>query len=180
MGILKSFNKGWDMKKKLTAAACLFFLVLLVHGLAFADQANTGDRKLDSLLVKIDERAEADPDGFILQLSEKHRIPEVEIRQAKDLHSLSFGDLYMATGLALRLNRPVRDVAAEYRQNQGRGWGVLAMSMGIKPGSPAFKQLKANARGSVKHLKARAKASKRDRKFKGESQGNSQGKRKKK
>ncbi len=176
------------MKKNLTAAACLIFLALLASGIAFAEQANTGDRKLDSLLVKIDERAKADPDGFFLRLSQKHDFPEGEIRRAKEQYDLSYGDLFMATGLALKINRPVGDVAAEYKQNQGRGWGVLAMSMGIKPGSPAFKELKANAYSSAKHMKAKAKARKRqqkldsekERKLNRKTQDESQGKRKKK
>ena len=180
------------MKKFLTAATCLVFLALLVHGVAFAQQTTTGDRKLDSLLGKINERAKADPDGFIRQLSQKHNVPEEEIQQAKERHGLSYGDMYMATALARRTNRPVGDVAAEYKQNQGRGWGVMAMSMGITPGSPEFKELKANARGSVKHMKTMAKAKKKQqeqemekereqaRKIKDEAQGKGQGKGKKK
>jgi hypothetical protein len=176
------------MKKFLTAATCLVFLGFLAQGVAFAQQTSTGDRKLDSLLGKINERAKADPEGFIKQLSEKHGIPEEEIRQAKEKHGLSDGDTYMATALARRANRRVGDVAAEYKQNQGKGWGVMAMNMGIKPGSPEFKELKANARGSVNHMKTMAKAKKRQqkqemekerehgRKIKDEAQGKGQGK----
>jgi hypothetical protein len=180
------------MKKFLTAATCLVFLGLLVHGAAFAQRTTTGDRKLDSLLGKINEKAKADPDGFIRQLSQKHNIPEEEIRQAKERHNLSYGDTYMATALSRISKRQVGVVAEEYKQNRGKGWGVMAMKMGIKPGSPEFKQMKANARGSVGHMKTLAKAKKRqnalkmekerenDRKIKDEAQGKSQGKGKKK
>jgi len=180
------------MKKFLTAATCLVVLALLVHGAAFAQQAKTGDRKLDSWLGKINERAEADPDGFILQLSQKHNIPEEEIRQAKERHRLSYGDTYMATALSRLSQRPVGVVAQDFNKNQGRGWGVMAMNLGIKPGSPEFKQMKANARGSVDHMKTMAKAKKRQhaqemererehaRKIKDEAQSKGQGKAKKK
>lgn len=182
------------MKKFLTAATCLIFLALLVHGVAFAQRANTGDRKLDSYLGKINERAETDPDGFIRQLSQKHNIPEEEIRQARERHRLSYGDTYMAAGLSRISKRPIGVVAEEYRRNQGRGWGVTAMSMGIKPGSPEFKQMKANARGSLGHMKSTAKARKRQqkhemdrererergRKIEGEARVKAQGKGKKK
>jgi len=176
------------MKKILTAATCLIFLGLLVPSVAFALQTSTGDRKLDSLLGKINEQAKADPEGFIKQLSQKHGIPEEEIRQAKEKHGLSDGDTYMATALAHKTSRSVGDVAAEYKQNQGKGWGVMAMNMGIKPGSPEFKELKANARGSVDHMKTMAKAKKsrqeremgkgreHGRKTKDKAQGKGQGK----
>jgi len=98
----------------------------------------------------------------------------------------------MATALSRLSKRPVGAVAEGYSKNQGRGWGVMAMNMGIKPGSPGFKQMKANARGSVGHMKTMAKAKKRqkqqemererenDRKIKDEAQGKGQGKGRKK
>jgi hypothetical protein len=180
------------MRKSLTATTCLVFLGLLVHGAGFAQRTTTGDRKLDSYLAKIDEQAKADPDGFFHQLSLKHNIPEEEIRQAMERHGFSYGDTYMATALARRTNRRVGDVAAEYKRNQGRGWGVMAMHLSIKPGSAEFKELKTNARGSLGHMKSVAKAKKKqqkiemekerehDRKINDEAQGKGQGKGKKK
>jgi hypothetical protein len=180
------------MKKFLTAATGLVFLALLFNGVAFAQQAKTGDRKLDSWLGKINERAKADPDGFIRHLSQKLNIPEEEIRQAKERHGLSYGDTYMATALSRLSKRPVGAVAEDYGQNRGRGWGVMALNMGIKPGSPEFHQMKADARGSAGHMKTMAKAKNRqnkqemkkkrenDRKIRTEAQGKGQGKGKKK
>ncbi len=180
------------MKKFLTATTCLVFLGLLVHGAGFAQRTTTGDRRLDSYLGKIDERAKADPDGFFRQLSLRHNIPEEEIRQASERHGFSYGDTYMAAALAHGASRRVGDVAAEYKQNQGKGWGVMAMNMGIKPGSAEFKELKTNARGSLGHMKTVAKAKKKQqkiemekerehvRKIKDEAQGKGQGKGKKK
>jgi len=60
----------------------------------------------------------------------------------------------MATVLARRSNRKVGEIAAEYKQNQGQGWGVMAQRMGIKPGSPAFKEMKAEAKGHANYMKA--------------------------
>jgi len=152
------------MKKILTTATFLVFLGLHFQSVAFALQTGTGDWNLDYQLGKINELAKADPDGFIKQLSQNYIIPQQEIRQAKGKYGLSYGDTYMATALARKNNRRVGDVAAEYEQNQGKGWGVMAMNMGIKPGSPEFKQLKAGARGSVDHMKTMAKDRKRQQK----------------
>jgi len=180
------------MKKFLTAAASIVFLAFLVHGVAFAQRTATGDRKLDSLLGKIDREAAADPDGFIRQLSQRHNVPEEEIRQARERHNLSYGDTYMAASLSRISQKRIGMIAEEYRQNQGKGWGVMAMSLGIKPGSPEFKRMKADARGSLSHMKTLAKAKKnlhkqelkreqeRDRRIKDEARGKSQGKGKKK
>lgn len=152
------------MKRILTTATFLVFLGLHFQSGAFALQTGTGDWNLDYQLGKINERAKADPDGFIHHLSKNYGIPQEEIRQAQGKHGLSYADTYMATALARKNHRRVGDVAAEYEQNQGKGWGVMAMNMGIKPGSPEFKELKAGARGSVDHMKTTAKDRKRQQK----------------
>jgi len=176
------------MRKSLAASACAVLLGFLVLGTGFARQPDTGDRKLDSLLGKINKEAKADPEEFLKQLSLKHDIPEEEIRKAKEQHGLEPGDIYMATALARRTRRPVGDIAAEYKKNQGKGWGVMAQSMGIKPGSPEFKELKDDARGSVDYMRAaksrkhheQALEKQRGQENKGESQGKGLGKGKKK
>jgi hypothetical protein len=98
----------------------------------------------------------------------------------------------MATALSRKTNRRLGNLAAGYKQNQGKGWGVMAMNMGIRPGSPEFKELKTGARGSVGHMKTMAKDKKRlqeqemgkerehDWKVKNEAQTKDQGKGKKK
>jgi hypothetical protein len=146
------------MKKFLIVLAGLIFLGLVVRGATSVQQSKTGDRRLNSLLGKIDTRAEAEPDVFFHQLSLKHEIPEQEIRQAKERNGLGYGDIYMATALSRISKRPVGAVAQDFRRNPGRGWGVMAMNLGIKPGSSEFKQMKANARDSVDRMKTVSKA----------------------
>ena len=146
--------------KKFTAMTIGFvFLALLVQVVAYAQLATpgTGDRKFDAQLKRINEEAKGDPDGFIRRLSERHGIAEQEIREAKARHGLDDADIYMSTVLARHANRRVGDVAAEYKQNRGQGWGVMAQRMGIKPGSAAFKQMKAEAKGHANHMKAVSK-----------------------
>ena len=151
------------MKKILTAVTCLVFLALLVNGTAFAQEqtAGTGDKKLDAQLKQIKEQAKADPEGFLRRLSQKNNVPEEEIRKAKEEHGLDDGDTYMATTLSRISKRPVGAVAGEYKKNQGKGWGMTARGMGIKPGSPEFKALKADAKSHVGHMKTMAKAKKK-------------------
>jgi hypothetical protein len=146
------------MKKLLTAAACLAFVTLLVHGAAFGQGADTGDRRLDQYLRYMNQEGKADPEGFVRMLSQKHGIPEEEILQARKQHRLEPADLYMASFLAQKSRRRVLDVAAQYKENQGQGWGVMAQNMGIKPGSAEFKQMKSEAKGQVFQMKNQAKA----------------------
>jgi hypothetical protein len=179
------------MKKLLTTAAGLIVVELLVLGAAIVKPSKTGDRDLDAQLVKINEKAKADPDVFFRQLSQQHNIPEAEIRQEKERRGLSYGDTYMAAAFSRLSKRPIGVVAEEYKPNEGKGWGVMAMAMGIKPGSPEFHQMKVNAGGSVNHMDATAKEKKKqqklekerareqERKIKDNAQGKGQGKDKK-
>ena len=85
----------------------------------------------------------------------------------------------MATGLFRISKKPIGVVAEEDKQNRGRGWGVTAMSLGIKPVSPEFIQLKANARkGQQKQELVRVRE--HDCKTKDEARGKAKGKGKKK
>jgi hypothetical protein len=154
-------KKEDKMKKFLTATTCLVFLGLFLHGSTSVQQMTTGDTRLDSLLGNINEQAKADPKEFIRLLSQKNNVPEEALQQVKDQFGLSFGDTYMATAFSRISNQPLDVVAEAYNRNRGQGWGVMAMNMGIKPGSPAFKALKANAHSHVDHMKTTAKLKKK-------------------
>ena len=173
------------MKKLLAVSVGLVFLVGLAHGMGSKPSGNTGDRQLDSTLERINIEAKADPGGFIKQLSSRLNIPEEEIRQVQETQGLGAADLYMATALANATHRPVLSVAEEYKKNQGKGWGVLAQEMGIKPGSSEFHALKSGARGSLDHMRTAVKSKQKqeremkkahEQKMKKESQGKGQAK----
>lgn len=152
------------MKKIFAGLTCLVFLFLLLPGSLIAQEENpkTGDKKFDSYLKRMNEEAKEDPEGFIRRLSERHNVPEQEIREAREKHGLDFGETYMATVLARRTNQRVAVIAEQYKQNKGQGWGVMAQRMGIKPGSPEFKQMKAEAKGHAEHLKNMNKMKKKE------------------
>jgi len=163
------------MKKLLAALVGLVFVVGFAYGMdpSFA----TGDRKLDSTLEQLNIAASADPDGFVRRLSSMHNFPEQELRQARDTYGLGGADLFMATGLAREIHRPVHSVAEEFKQNQGKGWGVIAQDLGIKPGSTEFHQLKRDARGSLDYMESMAKSKqKHEQRTKKAAQGKGHGK----
>ena len=65
-------------------------------------------------------------------------------------------DIYMALEVSKISEKPMQDVISSYKENNGKGWGVIAKKMGIKPGSKKFKALK-NRIKERKHLKEKKK-----------------------
>ena len=51
-------------------------------------------------------------------------------------------DSYMVLRLSELSHRPVKDVLRVYKADHGKGWGVMARQLGIKPGSQEFHALK--------------------------------------
>ena len=88
-------------------------------------------------------RAEADPDGFRARLAARFDIGEVQIRTV--LGNVDEpADAYMVLRLGEISGQPAGHVMERYRANKGKGWGILAKNLGIKPGSKEFKALKNN------------------------------------
>lgn len=86
-------------------------------------------------------RAEADPSGFRASLGARFRIGDTEIKTVLSNVERP-GDAYMVLRLGEMSNHPVDHVIQEYRSGKGKGWGSLAKSLGIKPGSKEFHALK--------------------------------------
>jgi hypothetical protein len=51
-------------------------------------------------------------------------------------------EVYLVIALARLSGRQPIAVITMYEQNRSKGWGALAKSLGIKPGSKSFKKLK--------------------------------------
>ncbi len=102
-------------------------------------------------------RAEADMAGFRARLAARFRIGETEIHAVLS-HGVKPADAYMIFRLGEMCGRSHQEVLERYRSEKGRGWGELAKSLGIKPGSKEFHALKqgsdlyddAQKRGKVK------------------------------
>lgn len=52
------------------------------------------------------------------------------------------GDVAVALWLGQQAEKSLDTVVKQYRTHRGKGWGVVAKNLGIKPGSPAFHRLK--------------------------------------
>ena len=86
-------------------------------------------------------QAQADPSGFRARLGARFRIGDAEISAV--LGNVAYpGDAYMVLRLGEMSRRPIDYVLQQYSSGKGKGWGALAKSLGIKPGSPEFHALK--------------------------------------
>jgi len=92
---------------------------------------------VDSLTVE----AHSDLSRFSARLSTRFHIGDVEVHALLGKVS-HHADAYMILRLHELSGRPIDDVYDHYQSQRGKGWGALAMSLGIKPGSREFHNLK--------------------------------------
>jgi hypothetical protein len=90
---------------------------------------------------KLNIRAEADPSGFRAQLSTRFNIGDAQVKVVLGNVDKP-GDAYMVFRLGEMSSRPVDYVLNKYKIEKSKGWGSLAKSLGIKPGSREFHALK--------------------------------------
>ena len=86
-------------------------------------------------------QAQADPTGFRARLATRFRIGDAEI-SAVIGNVANPADAYIVFRLGEMSGRPYDRVLREYKTSKGKGWGVIAKSLGIKPGSKEFHALK--------------------------------------
>ena len=92
-------------------------------------------------LDELNIRAQADPSGFKAELAARFRIGSAEIKTVISNVERP-ADAYMVLRLGEMAKLPADRVITQYRKSKGQGWGVLAKSLGIKPGSREFHALK--------------------------------------
>lgn len=113
-------------------------LVLPVLFLLFSSVAVAGDF---DWIKDFNIQAEADPSGFRARLGVRFNIGDTEIKTVLT-NVEKPADAYMVLRLGEMSNQPTDYVISQYKSNRGKGWGVLAKSLGIKPGSSEFHALK--------------------------------------
>ncbi len=98
--------------------------------------------------------AQADPSGFRARIATRFKLGDLQI-DAVLSNVKRPADAYMVFRLGEMSARPMDFVIERYRTEKNKGWGALAKSLGIKPGSKEFHALK---RGSdIYHDKGKAK-----------------------
>jgi len=147
---------------KLLKVVAFVFLAQLVS----LGSAQAGDFGwLDGLSAQ----AHVDKSGFRLRLATRFHIGDVKVKAVIG-NVGSHADAYMVLRLAEISHVQIDTVIKHYHNNKGKGWGVLAKRLGIKPGSREFHSLK---RG---HDLGGGKAGHSDKKGKFKDKGKGKGK----
>ena len=145
-----------------------FILVLLLPCFYYTQaQYNSGDDDLNQSLIAIDANAELSFGSFKADISGSYNITSKKIDYLSIEIGMNAGDIYMTLELAKITLKSVDQVVEVYKTHKGKGWGVIAKELGIKPGSPEFHALKGNAKN---------KGKKSDKGNKGKGKGKGKGK----
>ena len=116
------------------------FLIPAITVLMFTAPAMAGDG-LDAFLSNVNIQARADMNGFSARVSAQFGVPEAQVRVVLGKVSEP-ADAFMVFQLGQMAKQPTETVMRVYQSGKGRGWGVLAKELGIKPGSTEFHALK--------------------------------------
>jgi hypothetical protein len=113
-------------------------LVILMELLLLSSVASAGDF---DWIRDFNIQAGVDPSGFRARLGARFQVGDVEITTVLG-NVEKPADAYMLFRLGEMSNQPIDHVMKKYKAEKGKGWGVLAKSLGIKPGSNNFHALK--------------------------------------
>ena len=86
-------------------------------------------------------KAEGDPSGFRARLGARFKIGNAEIKAVLG-NVEKPADAYMVFRLGEMSGQSTDNVVEKYKSGRNTGWGALAKSLGIKPGSSEFHALK--------------------------------------
>ena len=86
-------------------------------------------------------QAQADPSGFRARLATRFNLGDVQVKAVLSNFD-SPADAFIMLRLGEMAGLPMDDVIDKYKRDKGKGWGVLAKNLGIKPGSAEFHALK--------------------------------------
>jgi hypothetical protein len=86
-------------------------------------------------------RAETNLSEFRVRLGARFKIGDTEINAVLG-NVETPADAYMVCRLGEMSGKPTRHVVEQYRSGKKKGWGAIAKSLGIKPGSKEFHALK--------------------------------------
>jgi len=131
-----------------------------------AVEAKTGDVEFDATLGNLNIEAKGNLPEFIADLSVTYEVPKETVENLLVKEAMTPADAYLTVGIVKITEKPIETVVETYKANKGKGWGVIAKQLGIKPGSKEFHALKNG--GVVELEKAKGKNKEKGEKSTGE------------
>jgi hypothetical protein len=147
--------------KKRLGVVSLIVLIILPTFICAALEFNTGDTELDLTLKELNVEAEADIAGYKADLSLTYNISQNKLEYLFVEIDMEPADVYMALELARITNISLDTVVQIYKENRGKGWGVIAKKLGVKPGSNEFMALKNKSSKRVQKGKGKGQQKKK-------------------
>ncbi|WP_052108202.1 hypothetical protein [Aerolutibacter daejeonensis] len=102
----------------------------------------SGDVWVDTYLDDVNRYGSRYRDPFVNEMVRYYGAPRDLVVDLLTTRNWAPGDVYYACSIAQVLGRPCRYVADYWDEHHGKGWGVVAQELGIKPGSAEFHRLK--------------------------------------
>jgi len=127
-----------QIQKEIVMKMIKVFFVVSMALLLFSSAVVAGDF---DWIRNFNIQAEADPSVFRARLGTRFKIGDTQIKIVLN-NVENPADAYMVLRLGEMSNHSKESVIEEYKSGKGNGWGVLAKSLGIKPGSKEFHALK--------------------------------------
>lgn len=123
-----------------------FLILSLMTLLALSITANAADFDWTG---DFNTQAQADPVDFRARLADRFGLDDFQVitlltifdSPADAYIMLRFGEMQGILKKKISREQGIA-VIRKYRRNKGRGWGVMAESLGVKPGSKEFSELK--------------------------------------
>jgi hypothetical protein len=116
-------------------------IVLAVLVLVLVTAPGVASATLDSFLSSVNVQARADLPGFHATVSAQFGVPVPQVEAVLGMVATP-ADAFMVFQLGQMAHRPPETVVQRYQTHKGKGWGVIAKELGIKPGSREFHALK--------------------------------------
>ena len=91
--------------------------------------------------AEFENQAKADIGKYTVQLGAQFGVPQAQVT-AIIKKTDSPADAFMCLQLGQLAKKDPETVVRAYQGGKGKGWGVIARELGIKPGSPEFHALK--------------------------------------
>ena len=117
------------------------FKISLISLIAFFAVSSTAIASDFDWIRDFNIQAQADPSGVRARLATRFNLGDVQVKAALSNFD-SPADAYIVLRLGEMSGLPTGYVVEKYKNNKGKGWGALAKSLGIKPGSEEFHALK--------------------------------------
>ena len=125
-------------KKTIILMAVLVFALVSAQG-AFAQVE--GDDDFEDEIEMVNDAAEENPEALLVKLSVTF---DVDLALLQDLSAQGYapGEIWLALEVSSSSEISLQDALILTDGSEGHGWGVLATTLGIAPGSDAFHALK--------------------------------------